>query len=318
MLKHQEHFVATLESLTVSQEGIFSDLFSKFKNLFDTTPKKLDLVVAGEKIDEAASQLAAFEKTVVRYLDKKFPGGKIPEDFEMVEGEVFAGTIIRSLWYKGKVDLKNPADHIASALAEIKKEIAGFRHELDKDMRYIDEVYARVRKECFGLITRTTMQERFDAIVKDLKENYPGHAMAYLEKHDIHWLGGERTTVEGSRLVYVEDFQKLGKNSVFWNEEAPALTRAQAEQLIALFKKMVAGGREPYSRFSTVKGVNTDDSYARAIATLKGGPEFLQLVDPMEHQQVYDKIIGVWCWMQAQKSILMWLGRSIKGESYQS
>lgn len=142
--------------------------------------------------------------------------------------------------------------------------------------------------------------------------------MSYLEKHDIHWLGGECTTVDDSRLVYVEDFRTLDKNSVFWSEDIPALTRAQAEQLIALFKKLVTEGRVPYSRFSSEKGVNTDDSYARAIASLKGGTEFLQLIDPMEHQQVYDKIIGVWCWTQVLKTILKWLGRSIKGESYQS
>jgi hypothetical protein len=316
--KTQRHFTVSLESLNVSQEGFFGDIVSKFKDLFDTTPKNLDLVVAGEKLDEAASRLVKFEKTVLRYLDKKFPGGKIPADVKMREGDVFAGTIITSLWYKGKIDLKNPVGHITSSLAEIRGNMVAFRNELDKDMRYINEVYAKVKKECFGLMTRSTQQQRFDACTKDVRTDFPGHAIGYLEKHDIHWLGGEHTKVYENRLYYVEDFKTLNKNSVFWNDSIPALTREQAEQMIALFRHLVVEGGEPYSRISTVQGVNTDDAYGRALATLAGGQEFLRLVDSEEHQKVYAKMIGMWCWMQAMKSILMWLGKSIDSASYES
>lgn len=318
MRPHQKHFVATLESLTVSQEGLFTDLFAKFKGLFDTTPKKLDLAVVGETLDDPAARLAEFDKVVVRYLDKVFPGGKIPESFEMVDGQVLAGTIIQSLWYRGKLDLKNPAAHIDKALSEIKKEVAGFRHEHDKDMRYLNESWARAKKEIGGFMKPSVRQERFETLFEDLKKNFPCHAISYLEKRELHWLGGERTVVSNGHLHFVEDFRTLNEKSLFWSKDVPALTREQAEKLIALFKHIVHEGPTAYSFRSTVKGPDTTDGYGRVFATLEGGDKFLRLMNPHQHELFYNKIISMWCRMQALKAILMWVGRSVKGTSYQA
>ena len=243
--KLQQHFKGMNPALTTSQEGILDEVIQKVRKLFKSEP--MDVAKDRDKLQSKYGVVAT--KELSTYLQRYFPGGRVPKNLVLKTGTVSADEIAPKLAYRNQLDVKDPIGFLTKAIAEMQRTAAPFYAEseraskqvvaIDKELKaqlgqfynkhhkdaYIAEGKAPpddLHNEVYRMINAAT--EKVDALVYAPFKTVP--------REGYYWLGNWHTTVKTAK-------DELGATIYAWAptkestdalpKELPALNAAQIE-----------------------------------------------------------------------------------------
>lgn len=313
--KRQQHFTASLESLTVSQEGILSDVLQRARNLFKRKPTKIDFV------KNKAQHVTSYgwlndDKQIYNLLDKWFPHLKVPEGMALKD-TVAAGGIAEILSYRGQLDLKDPIGFLRKAMREILGNVAklgrAVKQESDEVEKFHDQWAAKIVKASDGGASDTALdallQEAIDALIKTRQPNRK--PVMAVPAEGISWFGGYRCVADKKN----DSLQDVKDKSYSAPKELPALTAPQIEDALKLIKEALVDGWSPWSIVYQASYVDHSDGskFWDVVHDLPNVDEYSSLVYWQSAEWAYEDVADLDSQHHLVIGLLTWIDRSING-----
>lgn len=252
MSRLHKHFNTAIAPPVVSQEGILDGVIQKARKLFKSEP--MDVAKDRDKLQSKFGVVAT--KELSTYLQRHFPGGRVPKNMVLKTDTVSADEIASKLAYRNQLDVKDPIGFLTKAIAEMQRAAAPFYAEsersskqvvaIDKELKaqlgqfynkhikddYIAEGEAApddLRNEVYRMINDAT--EKVDALVYAPFKTVP--------REGYYWLGNWHTTVKTAKdamgaTIYAWAPTKESTDAL--PKELPALNAAQIEAALKFIK----------------------------------------------------------------------------------